>query len=302
VLASSVNFEVELKPFTFVNGLQARPLYRADMHESVRLAIVTHEETEALHCVEEFDRASSFVASQLALRSAACRTFGAFRAIAAAAIRHWNDIADNLEILRGNLAAAIDQVEFKGLPFRKASQASTLNRTDVHERIFAAIILLDETEALLRIEELYRALAGTDDLGGHAAETAAACTAACAATRSAATGAATAAAAAEAITAAAAKPVATATAAAETITAAAIAIATKTTLRFAAEWGKALFTKTIALVAAPASAPFVVTHNKIRTFVTPPGNHHVDTRAESAPDICSRSRSLSEFPLNRLQS
>src|SRR5690606_35884216 len=47
----------------------------------------------------------------------------------------------------------------------------------VHEHIFTAAFLLDEAEALLSVEELHRALAGADDLGGHAVEAAAAATA-----------------------------------------------------------------------------------------------------------------------------
>lgn len=309
VFASSVNFEIEFEPFAFVDALQAGTFHRADVHECVGLAIIPHEEAEALHCVEEFYRARSFFTRQLALGCAASRAFTAIAAfaaitaitaIAAASVRHRNDVTHDLKILRGNLAAAINQVEFQGLPFGQASQACAFDSTDMHECVFTAIILLDEAETLLRIEEFYRALASADDLCGHPAETAGTSTAAAAAStaaRSAATAASTAATAASAEAIAATKPVA----AAETIAAAAaVAIAAKTTLRFAAERGETVFTKTIALVAAPAPAPFIVTHNKIRTFVTPPGNHHAGTRTESVPDIYGRSRSMSEFPPNRL--
>ena len=84
-----------------------------------------------------------------------------------------NDVADNLQILRGNLAAAIHEVEFQLLP-GEAFKAGTLDCADVNEDVFTAAFLLDEAEALLAVEELDRTLARANDLGGHAVETAAA--------------------------------------------------------------------------------------------------------------------------------
>ncbi len=279
VLASSVNFEVELETFAFVDPLQARTFHRADMHECIRLAVIPHEEAEALHGIEELDCPGGLFAGQFTLGGAAALTTAitaTIRTITAtiwaftAAVGYRNDIADNLQVLRGNLAAAINQIEFQRLPFSKAGKAGTFDRTDVHERVFAALILLNEAEALLRIEEFYSAFASPDNLRWHAVETAActaASTAAAATWRAATLPAATAA---EPVTAAAAEPVTATTA--ETIAAATVIIAAESTLGFAAERGETIFTETIALVTAPAPAPFVVTHNKIRTFVTPPSH------------------------------
>jgi hypothetical protein len=46
VLASSIDLEVELVLFAFVEARQARPFDRADVHERVRLALVANEEAE----------------------------------------------------------------------------------------------------------------------------------------------------------------------------------------------------------------------------------------------------------------
>ena len=96
----------------------------------------------------------------------------------AAALLNSDHFTDDLQVLCGDLSAAIDKVEFELLTFRQAFETSALDCADVHEHILAATFLLDEAEAFLAIEELYRTLAGTDDLCGHAAETAAASAAA----------------------------------------------------------------------------------------------------------------------------
>jgi hypothetical protein len=141
----------------------------------------------------------------------------------------------------------------------------------VHEHIFAAFIALDEAEALCTVEELYDALALADDLGRHAAATAAtgsAEAAAAAATRAAEAAAITAAAAAEAITAA-------ETTAVTTATAEAIAAATKTvtateTILAGKERIELVLPKTtIALVASPSATTSVKTHVYERTFAAP---------------------------------
>jgi hypothetical protein len=99
VLPSSINFQVKLVTFAFVQTLQARTLDRADVDESVRLAIVTNKEAEALHRIEELDCTGCSLAGQFALR---------WRA----ALFNSDHFANNLQILRGNFAAAINQVEF----------------------------------------------------------------------------------------------------------------------------------------------------------------------------------------------
>lgn len=270
VLASSVDLEIEFEPLAFVDALQAGAFNGTDVHERVWLSIIADQKAEALHRVEEFHRTGCFFTSQFTLWSAACRAFAAFTAAgtAAAAIGYRNDIAHDLEILCRNLAAAINQVEFERLAFCQAGKTRTLDCTDMDERVFTAVILLDETEALLRIEELYRSLARADHLGRHTAETAATSARARARTAPGRTaGATTTAAATEPV--AATKTVASASAAAKAITTA-IAVAAEATLRFTTERRETVFTETIALIASPAPAPFIVTHNKLRTFVTPP--------------------------------
>src|SRR3546814_20514097 len=49
-----------------------------------------------------------------------------------------------------------------------------LDRADVHEHVFAAVIANDEAKTLLSIEEFYNAFAFTDDLRGHSAPAASA--------------------------------------------------------------------------------------------------------------------------------
>jgi hypothetical protein len=126
----------------------------------------------------------------------------------------------------------------------------------MHEHILAAIVTNDEAEALLSVEEFDDACAFANDLGGHAAASAATATEAAttaAAAKATATAAATVAAATAAAIAAAATAAEPVAAATEAITAAEAAAATEF---IAAE--------TIALVAATsatiAAATFIETH------------------------------------------
>jgi hypothetical protein len=223
------------------------------VHERIRLTIITDEETEALHRIEEFDRAGNALPCQLTLRS--CRLG-----------RNRDHIANNLKILRRHLAAAIHEVVLELLALSEAFKAGTFDRADVHKHIFAAAFLLDEAEAFLGVEELHRALASADDLRRHAAETAASSAAAARATGAARTTAAAtrAAATAEAITAATAETVA---AAAEAVTASAKITRGRVTIVTAAKRIKTIFAKTVALVAAAPASP-IVTHRSTRTLHT----------------------------------
>jgi len=136
----------------------------------------------------------------------------------------------------------------------------------VHEHIFAAVFTADEAKTLLRVEELHHALAGADNLGGHAATTAAA-----AATRAtkAPAAAATRAAKAAAITAAETATVAAAESTAITATKATAittAIAAATTAAAKATVGiETVFAETVALVAS-ATPPSVKTHKIQQTL------------------------------------
>lgn len=249
MLASSVNFEIELEPVAFVDRRQTRAFDRRNVHECIGLAIIANEETEALDRVEELNRAGRLFAGQLATRLF----------LSAAAAGNRNYVTDDLKILSGDFATAINEVEFQFLPFGQAFQTSTLDCGNVHEHIFTASFLCNEAEAFLTIEELHRAFAGADNLRGHAVETATTAAAARSATATAAT-AETIAAAAKAVTTA----ETVAATAAKAITAAKI-VARRETVRPPAERIEAVLAETIALVPA-ATAPSVITHSLKRTF------------------------------------
>ncbi|MCC4252122.1 hypothetical protein LL251_06760 [Sphingobium naphthae] len=126
----------------------------------------------------------------------------------------------------------------------------------------------DEAESLLPVEEFDDALAFADDLGGHAATTAAAAAKAATTAAAATKAAATAAAEAAAVTAA-----ETATIAAETAAAtkaAAITAETTTAKTAAALIVEIVVAETVALIpAAPAAATSIKTHALLVTFASP---------------------------------
>lgn len=261
VLASSIDFDVEFDLIAFVEAGHARTLNRADVHERVRLTVIARDEAEALHRVEELDRTGRLVTRQLALRSRFARCLLTL-------LFDRDDIADHHEIAGRNLAATIDELKFQLLTFGKTFQAGTLDRADVHEHIIAALIALNEAEALGCVEELYDALALANDLGRHAATagaTAAAETAA-ATTGTAAEAAAAGSATTEAAATAAAKAITTAEAAAvaataEAITAAkAAATATVLSCEEGIEAAAFIFAKPIALVTSPTATSSIKTH------------------------------------------
>jgi hypothetical protein len=265
ILPSSVDFDIKFQPIAFLQIAHARTLNRADVHERIGLPVIAGDKAEALHRVEELDRSGSLFASQLALRS-----FGARG--------HFDHITDYDEIARRNLAATINQREFKLLTFAKPFEPGALNRADVHEHIFAAIIALNEAKALLAVEKLYDPGALANDLSGHSAPVtataAAAARAAEAATTTAAAKAAATTAAAVAAATAAAVTAATAATAAEAapITAAIAAAATAEPVAATAaatERIEIVFAKTVALVAAPAATSSIETHKTERTLPSP---------------------------------
>ena len=246
VFASSINLDVEFQPIALSKIAHARTFDRTDMHKCIGLAIITGDEAEALHGIEELDRSGRLLASQLALRGFCCGF----------ALGHRDHIADHDQIGRRDLAAAIDQSEFKLLTFGQSFKASPLNRADVHEHIFSAIIALDEAEAFLGVEELYDAFAFANDLSRH---TSAAASAATRAAKAAAAGTAA------AITAA-------AEAAAITKTASPGRTATKpvaATTTGCRKGIKPFFAETITLVAPAATTSSIKTHKTERTFLRP---------------------------------
>jgi hypothetical protein len=255
VLAPPIDLEIELELVALIQLAHARTLDRADVHERVRLAIITRDEAKALHGVEELDRAGSLLTRQLTLRRGGLG-------------RDRDHVTHDLQIGCGDLAAAIDEVELELLAFGKTFKACALDSADVDEHILTTVFALDEAKALLAVEELHHTLAGADDLSRHAAAagtaeaatTAAATTAARTATEAAAITAAEAAtvAAAEAAAITAAETTATATTAAAE--AAAIKAAAAETTAAAVRVEAALVTETIALVASATPPPSVKTH------------------------------------------
>lgn len=259
VLASSIDFDVEFDLIAFVEAGHARTLNRADVHERVRLTVITRDEAEALHRVEELDRTGRLVTRQLALGSRFARCLLTL-------LFDRDDIADHHEIAGRNLAATIDELKFQLLTFGKTFQAGTLDRADVHEHIIAALIALNEAEALGCVEELYDALALANDLGRHAAATGATAAETAAATTGTAAETATAGSATTEAAATAAKAITTAEAAAvaataEAITAAkAAATATVLSCEEGIEAAAFIFAKPIALVTSPTATSSIKTH------------------------------------------
>jgi hypothetical protein len=148
------------------------------------------------------------------------------------------------------------------------------------EHVFTAAFLLDKAEALVRVEELYRSLASADDLGRHSAATRATKTASTRAAESTAL----------AITAEAAAPAAKPVAAAEAITA-------TTAKRI-----EALFTKPVALVAAPPAAPSIKTHKPARTFVSPLNNRPGSTdESRRTAKESAQYASLRDFGIDQMR-
>lgn len=251
VFASSIDFNVEFYLIAFVQARKAGPLNRADMHERIGLTIITGDEAEALHAVEELDSAGRAVTGQLTLR---CFTLG-----------DCDNFSNHLQIARRNLAAAIHQSEFQLLTFGKGLKARALYGADVNEYVFAAFIALNEAEALGCVEEFYSALGLSDNLRRHSAATAAAASAATAeaiTTAAAAEAIAASAAATEAITASA--------AATEAVTTATEAIAAATESILTSKEGiESFLSKPIPLVASPTATTSVKTHLYERTFASP---------------------------------
>jgi hypothetical protein len=189
VLAATINLDIEFKTVTLVERGETGAFDGRNMHEGIRLAIITLDEAKALHGVEELHSARRTLAGQLTLRAtfeatSTTRTrFTLLARFARCAFLDRHRFAVNLQVGRRNAAAAINQGEAQRLAISQTGQARLFNRADVHEHILATIITHDEAEALLAIEELHDTGAFADHLRGHAATgTAAATTAAKAAT------------------------------------------------------------------------------------------------------------------------
>jgi hypothetical protein len=168
IFAAPIDFELELKSIAFIQRRDSRPLDCRNVDKGVGLAVVALDKAEALHRVEELDRATGLFSGQLALRST-----GAGAASTAATALDWHRIAFDSQVGRRNTSAAIDERELERLTIREIGQSGLLNGRNVNENVFAAIIAYDEAEALLGVEEFDDALAFANDLGGHPAAAAA---------------------------------------------------------------------------------------------------------------------------------
>jgi len=238
IFASSINFDIELQTITLGQLTHARALNGADMHESVRLAVIARDKAEALHRVEKLNRTRSLFAGQLALGCGWRLTLG-----------NGDHIADHDQVTGGNLAATINQRELQPLTFGQTFQASALNSADVHKHILATVFTLNKAEAFLHVEKLHDTFALAYDLSWHAG------TGTTGATRA---------------TAKAATPT-TRAAAAETVTTTeAIATTTaETILTSTHERIEAFLAEPVALVPASTATPSVKTHKPEITFVPP---------------------------------
>jgi hypothetical protein len=250
IFAATIDLEFELEPVALIERRHAGTLYRRDVDKGIGLAIVALNEAKAFHRVEKLDRAAGLLAGQLTLRATAA---AASAGSATASALDGHRIAFDPQIGRRHAAATIDERELERLAIGQVGKTRLLDRRDVDEDVFAAVIADDEAEALLRIEEFYDALALANDLGRHSSASAAA-----AAAETTATAAAT-----KAATAATAEATAAAAAIAATSTAAAaVAAALLEAAKISAEsW---FVTEPVTLVAAaPAAvalAPSIETH------------------------------------------
>src|SRR5690242_553461 len=157
IFAATIDLDLERQAVAFVERRHAGALDRRDVHERIGLAVVALNEAEALHRIEELDRAGRLLAGQLALRAAAVAATAAEATLAGRARRalfHRHRLAVDLEIGRRDAATAIDQREAERLALGQAGQAGLLDCRYVHEHILAAVVTDDEAEALLSIEEL----------------------------------------------------------------------------------------------------------------------------------------------------
>ena len=263
MLSSSINLQVELEAFAFVDATKARAFNSADVHECVRLTIVTNQKTKAFGSVEELDRPRCLLAGKFTLRRAG--------------LLNRNNFADYLQILRGDFATAVYKIKFEFLALRQPFKASALDSADMNKDVFTACLLLDEPKAFLAIKEFYGAFARTNNLRGHAV--AATASAAKAAAITAAT-----------ITTAETSTVSATVAITTAETAAIIAVTWwREAFVATAEGVKTIFAESVALVpSAPTSS--IVTHILLRTLSHCPPSKALATGQYAEPSADKRSR------------
>src|SRR3546814_9748867 len=103
----------------------------------------------------ELDRATLLFSRELALGSTIIPTKAAsvLGWSSRRPISHGQGFTLDLQVGSGHFAAAVDQCKFEGLSFGKTGQSGLLDRADVHEHVFAAVIANDDAKTLLSIEE-----------------------------------------------------------------------------------------------------------------------------------------------------
>src|SRR3546814_19974953 len=69
IFATTIDFQFEIEPVTFVKRCHASTLYGADIHKSIGLTLIELNKAEAIHSIEELDRATSLFFREKALRS-----------------------------------------------------------------------------------------------------------------------------------------------------------------------------------------------------------------------------------------
>lgn len=155
------------------------------MHEHIFAAIVTLDETESLHVVEEFNSAVGAFAGRFAHRATlepgitiTAATLEATTVTAAVTIKtaafgtrgalgNGDRITVDDKVGCRYLAATIHQREFERLTFGQSGQASLFDRTDMDKDIIRTVIDLNEAKTLLTVEKLDDSFARTDHLSGH---------------------------------------------------------------------------------------------------------------------------------------
>src|SRR5689334_19316888 len=71
IFAATINFEFELESVALVEVGHTGAFNRRDVDEGVRLTVIPLDEAEALHRVEELDRAARLLSGELPRRAAA---------------------------------------------------------------------------------------------------------------------------------------------------------------------------------------------------------------------------------------
>src|SRR5690242_20932746 len=114
IFAATIDLDLERQAVAFVERRHAGALDRRDVDERIGLAVVALNEAEALHRVEELDRAGRLLTGQLTLRATAvtaaiATTEAAFARRTGSTLLDRHRLAFDLEIGRRDTATAIDE-------------------------------------------------------------------------------------------------------------------------------------------------------------------------------------------------